>query len=168
MLNFIDKLCEQFSGVVREDMEKIVKYVEENVKSREKEKIIINGDNRSMLDGYVTNLKYNAEKRKLFFKLVSASTSTKSPGEVFYMNIPVFFYNAGADELSRRVRDGMYAKVEGKLRGEDRVIDIEDFYRRGIKYHRYVEYKIIGTHVKGSENIKVAVALPENTQEAKV
>lgn len=127
--------------------------------------VIINGSNRVMINGYVTGLKYNEDKKRMFFNLGAVSTSIKKPGTMFTMYVPTFFFNNGAAELSKRTYDGMYVEVEAKLRGEDKVIDIEALHAKGIKSIRYTEYKLIGTHLQGAEQIKKRLRM-ESPKEA--
>lgn len=132
----------------------------------EDKRIIINAKQRVVIEGYITGLKYDAKKEKLFFNLGHVSNSVKQGGRVFTMYLPSFFYNNAATKLSERTHEGMFVEVEGKLRGEKRVLDIEDLYKRGIKKFSYTDYKLIGTHITGAKQVLAEIPLSEAEEES--
>jgi 3-keto-L-gulonate-6-phosphate decarboxylase len=117
----------------------------EVIKKKIKMNAIINGYNKVEIDGYVLNKKYDEKAKKLSFVLLHISTSVQRAGEYYPATFIVYFYNNAAEELNKRLTNGMYVSVEGKLRKIDKNI------------------YIIGVHIQPAKNIikEIEVELEE-------
>jgi len=111
--------------------------------------VIINGRNRIMIDGYVTELKWDAEKKEMRFRLGHISMSKKKIGKPYTTYIDVQFFSYYAAELARWIFNGMYVEVEAKLRG----------WPRGEKGREYWEYCLIGAHVTPAKQVVASVPI---------
>ena len=140
---------------------KIFDMVSEHIRAEEKEKIIVNGKNRVIIEGYITKHKFDPDKRILSYELGHISTSVKTTSKYFPMNIPLTFCNDTTEKLSRRTFEGMYVETEAKLRGYSKVLDLHELIGRGLKHYKYTEYQLIGTHLTGAQQIKQTIDLPE-------
>jgi len=159
MDNLIKKIHDLLPIIPVEVIHKIV----ELVKAWLAEGIVINGKNRVMIEGYVTKLKFDPENKCLKYALGHVSTSVRTPDKYFPMYIDTFFYNKAAEELSKRIYEGMYVETEAKLRGNEKVLNIAELASRGLKHFKYTEYQLIGTHITGALQIKKNIILPEDT-----
>jgi hypothetical protein len=111
--------------------------------------VIVNGRNRVMLDGYVTQLKYDAESKEMYLRLGHISMSKKKVGKVYTTYIDVYFYSYYAAEIARWIHNGMYIEVEAKLRG----------WQRGEVGREYFEYCLIGAHVTPAKQIMARIPI---------
>jgi hypothetical protein len=103
-------------AMLPEDLDTVVREIQKNM-------VIINGGNRTVIEGYVTEMKWNAESKELSFWLGHLSTSKKKLGKLYEGDIEVFFYSYLAADIARYLYNGMYIEVEGKLRLPSKDID---------------------------------------------
>lgn len=152
----MQKLIDALSKIMEPTKAKeAIELVTTHLKAEESSKVIVNGKNRVLIEGYVTQLNYNPEKKNLYYKLGHISTSIKKLGKPFPMYIDCNFRNASAEELSKRIHEGMYVETEAKLRGNPVTLDIQDLAKRGVKFVTYTDYRLIGVHLQGAKQVAV-------------
>jgi hypothetical protein len=103
------KVLELLPYMADTDLDAVVREIQKNM-------VVVNGDNQTRLQGYVTELKWNPEVKELSFWLGHVSMSKKKIGKVYEGDIEVFFFSYLAADISRWIFNGMYVGVEGKLR----------------------------------------------------